>query len=410
MVEQANGLSDRIVAMETAMAELANGQSERFGALEALARDIASTVSEKIAPEPAAALTAERAFELAYGRFMSEKDREWLARVGLRAGSSDLGRLRSVIAAFDRQTHPTTITIRFDAEQLVPVAFPGFDLITDFDDLAVSRPLIGGTNYEGHLRRLVETVFRPGMTAVDIGANIGLYTMLFATLVKEEGKVFAFEPNSENCRLILLSAAKNRFPQVHLFPVALAASAGAALFSPAIGSNGGLMANGGEMLMHPNCNVVPCLRLDQLVDERVDFIKIDVEGAEHRALVGATKLIETWRPIITTEFSVEMLARVSRISGRDFINWMIQFDYRPFLVARDKPELLAIVDVDDFLADWGDVQRIEDLAFWPRDAALPSNLQTTEPRATRRAKDQRGSIEQENAEPTPSDRANEEFE
>jgi FkbM family methyltransferase len=316
-------------------------------------------------------LTAETAFELAYGRPIPPSVREQLAHVGVRPYAGDIGVLRSVIAALDRQTHPTPITIRFGAAQIETVSLDGFSLVLDTDDFAVSHAVLEAGNYEAHLRGFVERVLRPGMTVVDIGANIGFYTMLFASIVGQEGKVIAFEPNTENNRLLLLSVAKNRFSQVRIFPVALGESAGAAFFSPHIGNNGGLMASTEETLLHPNCTVVACLRLDQVIDERVDYIKADIEGAEYRALLGATKLIEKWHPIVTTEFSMEMLSRVSGIAGGDFIRWLQGFGYTPYLLTRDMSGPQVIDDVDCFLANWGDPLRIEDLVFWPANVSFP---------------------------------------
>jgi FkbM family methyltransferase len=352
--------------LETATNEL----SGRVAKIETVLRNL-ETATNELVNVARYKLTPETAFELAYGRPIPSSGRERLAYAGVHPHVGDIGVLRSVIAAFDRQTYPTPITIRFGAAQTETVSLDGFDLVLDTDDLAVSRSILGARNYEVHLRGFVERVLHPGMTVIDIGANIGFYTMLFASIVGQRGKVIAFEPNTENNRLILLSVEKNRFSHVRTFPVALGESPGAVFFSPHIGSNGGLMPSTGETLLDPNCTVVPCLRLDQVIDERLDFIKVDIEGGEYHALLGATKLIEKWHPIITTEFSMEMLPRVSGIAGGDFIRWLQGFGYASYVVARDMSGLKAIDDVDRFVAEWGDPVRIEDLAFWPANAAFP---------------------------------------
>jgi FkbM family methyltransferase len=312
-----------------------------------------------------APLTVEQAFELVYGRAITSEEFHCLSKFGVGDATTDLGLLRSVVAAFDRQTYPTPLSLRCGAEQFTTIDFETFKLVLDTSDVSVGRPIMTAKEYEPHLCAFVKSVLRPKMTVVDVGANVGFYTMMFASIVGSTGKVIAFEPNSENNRLILLSLEANKFSQVQLFPFALAESAGSVFFSPMLGSNGGLMPSTSETLTHPNCTVVPCHRLDAMVTEHIDFIKIDVEGAEYRALSGGMELIKRFRPIVTTEFSMEMLPRVSRISGGDFLKWMKGFGYRIHLLTQDRSGQPEITDIDAFLAGWGDLGRIEDLAFLP---------------------------------------------
>ena len=309
----------------------------------------------------------EKAFRLAYGRDPLPKDLDWLSGAGVAgtACGSDLELLRKVIAVCDRQIYPTPVTVRFRAADLAIADMSSFKLVLDKDDISVSRSILGTKDYEFHLRGLVERVLKPGMTAIDVGANVGFYTMLFASIVGPAGRVLAFEPNSENNRLILLSKCENGFDHVQLFPLALSDFTGAAYFSPMIGSNGGLMPNTPATLKHPNCLVVPCQPLDDIFQDHVDFIKVDIEGAEYRALLGAKKILQQYRPVVTTEFSMEMMSRVSGIAGGDFLRWMGRLGYTAHLIPRDGTTLQVISDVDAFLANWGDPVRIEDLAFLP---------------------------------------------
>jgi FkbM family methyltransferase len=240
-----------------------------------------------------------------------------------------------------------------------------FKLILDKSDISVSREILSLKNYEPHLRAFVERMLKPEMSAIDIGANIGFYTLMFASIVGHRGKVFSFEPNTENSRLILLSLMENDFPQVQLLPFALSNRMEAAFFSPALGSNGAFMPNSRETLTHPNCTVVPCQRLDTVINEPVDFIKVDVEGAEYLVLSGGGELLQRYRPIIVAEFSMEMLPRVSGIGGADFLKWMNSFGYGVHLLCRDGSGMEKVSDIDIFLANWGNPFRIEDLAFIP---------------------------------------------
>ena len=205
------------------------------------------------------------------------------------------------------------------------------------------------------------------MTAVDIGANIGFHTILTASLVGSDGHALAFEPNTENCRLIMLSASENGFEHIEVFPIALPMRLVPCVSSPAIGSNGYLLRSGRDTLLHPNCVIVPAVRLDDMIGDRnVDFIKADIEGAEYRALTGATRIITRNRPIITSEFSLEMLGRVSGIKGADYLRWICSLGYRISIVKTDRSGLERVSDVEALIADWGQRTRIEIWRSSPR--------------------------------------------
>jgi len=188
---------------------------------------------------------------------------------------------------------------------------------------------------------------------------------LAARQVGESGKVICFEPNSENCRLILLSAYKNGFKNVILYPMAASDRTGAVLLSTHLGSNGGLIPANERSLLSPNCRVVSAVRIDELILDPVDLIKIDVEGAEGLVIRGAQNLIERHRPIVTSEFSMEMLSRVSGMPGQEYLAFFQARGYDIFLIDRRSGDLVGIEDVDAFIAHYGPPVRIEDLVFVP---------------------------------------------
>ena len=271
---------------------------------------------------------------------------------------------RAILCSLDHQTLKTGFTVRFSEKDVSYVWFRGILFAVDTKDIAVSLPLTQGI-YESHLLSFYADRLKPGMTFVDIGANIGLYSLFAAHQIGEGGRVLSFEPYSENCRLILLSLIKNSLKNVMVFPVALSVKTGHAFFTTHIGSNGGLLPENVSVLSDPSCIVVPTVRLDDFIQEHVDFIKIDVEGAEGLVVMGARNLIERDRPIITSEFSMEMLPRVSGITCRDYLGYFKDNHYNIFLIDRDSGSLVSIVDIDLFLDSFGSITRIEDLAFIP---------------------------------------------
>jgi FkbM family methyltransferase len=282
-------------------------------------------------------------------------------------GPADLHDVRRLLSTFDRQFFPSPVSVRFGPEDIVTHRLEnGMTIFLDREDGAVSRPLLNG-DYEAHLLPIFEEFCRPGMTVVDVGANVGLYTLVASGLVGTSGRVVAVEPSSENCRLILLSVDANQAGNVELLPVALDRRRGWANLSGHFGSNGGLVAEDPSSLASGWSEIVASFALDDLVDGQVDFLKIDVEGAEGRVVAGAQRILETSRPIVTTELSLEMLPRVSGISGEEYLEGFASLGYRICLLNRETGRADAPTTAAQLLADWKDPLQIEDLLLLPPD-------------------------------------------
>lgn len=271
---------------------------------------------------------------------------------------------RKVVAAFDHHHVPTPFTIRFRPGDLSEVEIDGGTLVIDTADLSVSQPIVDGT-YEPHLLSFVRGFLGPGMTFVDVGANVGLYSILAAGLVGPAGRVVSIEPNSENCRLLLTSAARSGHDHVVLHPVACGPERGHAVIRTALGSNGGFIAGVDDAVLDPTAMVVAVAPLDELVAGAVDLVKVDVEGAEALVFAGASRLLDEVRPTVISEFSPEMLGRVSGIGALDYLQSWIDRDYTIHHCHRDTHELIPITDPAAFMADYGSEFRIEDLVLIP---------------------------------------------
>jgi FkbM family methyltransferase len=200
--------------------------------------------------------------------------------------------LRVLLNALDRQTWPSPVSIRFRQGDVVVSRLDGYTMIVDRADGAVSQLVERERMYEPHVTAALKAYCSAGMTVLDVGANIGYHTLALSRLVGETGSVFAVEPNSENCRLILASLRENGFENVQLIPMALDSKRGWAYYTSHVGSNGGLVDSSAKEYVEAGGWVVPTVTLDEMVQSRVDLIKIDVEGAEGRVVNGASKTIE----------------------------------------------------------------------------------------------------------------------
>lgn len=144
--------------------------------------------------------------------------------------------------------------------------------------------------YEPQETVLVRHLLRPGMTFVDAGANWGYFTLLAATLVGSTGRVVSFEPHPELYPLLRWNVERNHFTWVKTSEVAIADSDGEmnlAGFTES-GTNHGVSRLTEDADSHTPNFLVRTGLLEALLDEcgvaEVDFLKMDIEGAEGLAL------------------------------------------------------------------------------------------------------------------------------
>lgn len=221
-------------------------------------------------------------------------------------------------------THEPTVVIREIA--------PGLRLFVDLSDQVVGMGVLRGS-YETEELELVRRHVRAGDTVLDIGANIGFFTVNLAAMVGDRGKVYAFEPSPRVAGLLESSVHENGFDgRVEVARAAVAERPGRLdlfLGHDPLNLSGSYLVrtaappeDPGEVL------AVPVVQLDaEPLRRPVAFIKIDVEGAEPLALRGGERLLREDRPTILAELNPRQLARVARSSPADFLAEMDGLGY-----------------------------------------------------------------------------------
>ena len=219
--------------------------------------------------------------------------------------------------------------------QLTLTELPGFSIYAAAADDAVGRHVQAGV-YEPEVAAVFRGILGPGMGVIDLGANIGYFSMLSAFLVGEQGWVLAVEPNPANAKLLEASRQANGFDHVTVCQVAAAAAPGL-LALHASGSNGTTAGLPDDVDALLAAVTVPCVRVDSLLqaDRQVHLIKADVEGAEYNALRGCTGVIARDHPHLVTEFSPGLLPGISGISGPEYLRWVAGLGYRISVIQPD---------------------------------------------------------------------------
>ena len=139
-----------------------------------------------------------------------------------------------------------------------------------------------------------------GAIVLDIGANIGAHTVPLAQLVGAAGVVVAFEPQPTLHKILCANLVLNSVPNVLTYAMALGSCEGECLI-PVLDYTQSNNFGGIGMDMVQEGEAVPLTTLDSFQLERVDFIKLDVEGFESKVLEGAAETIARCRPIMYIE-------------------------------------------------------------------------------------------------------------
>ncbi len=189
-------------------------------------------------------------------------------------------------------------------------------------------------------------LLRPDMTVVDAGAHHGLYALLASKRVGWEGRVIAIEPSARECQRLEKHLRLNRCSNTELVTCALGEDSGEADLYLLDGIHDWCNSLQPPSVDEPVRTVrVPVRRLDDVLAEsavtKVDFMKLDVEGAELSVLYGAMKVLHgESRPAILAELQ-DSRTEPWGYAAKEIIQFLIRLDYRWFAIGA-KGALLPI--------------------------------------------------------------------
>jgi FkbM family methyltransferase len=172
---------------------------------------------------------------------------------------------------------------------------------------------------------LLRRWLRPGMTALDIGANVGVYSLPIARLVAPDGRVFAYEPASEPRQMLERSRSLGEFHNLTIEASALTDRRGSARLARAASSELSTLAGAGEG------EEVELTTLDAEDDKGMwgspDFVKIDAEGEESRIIAGGVNFFARHSPLVMFEIKQEaglntVLLEAFRSQGYDLFRML----------------------------------------------------------------------------------------
>jgi len=203
---------------------------------------------------------------------------------------------------------------------------PGHKLSVRLNDRA-GRMMWAGC-YEPELIAILRSILTPGMVVLDVGAHVGFFSVVAAALVGPKGMVCGFEPDPDNLRRIVTNTSG--YGWVRLYATAVSDSNGEITFykSPLNSESGwGTITKTDERRTSIQVAVTS---LDEWRKSngisRIDFVKLDIEGAEHRVLRGASLILQESRPMVFLEINEVCLFRDGK-SAKDIIRLLRGYSY-----------------------------------------------------------------------------------
>jgi len=190
--------------------------------------------------------------------------------------------------------------------------------------------------YNDRLVPVLDRLLLAGDTVLDVGANVGEVSLLSARRVGPSGRVIAFEPVDAIADALQANVDRNHLPQVEVHRLGLGDVAGSFDLYASYGHAPGAELNLGMGSLHGDPSVdrriqsVEVRPLDVLVPslalQRIDFLKVDIEGAELACLRGAAETIVRFRPVIAVEVQIQSAAAAGH-DGAELLGYLEELGY-----------------------------------------------------------------------------------
>lgn len=224
------------------------------------------------------------------------------------------------------------------------IVFRGKQFLVSTKDTSMV-PSIMNQDYESFELDLYSQLVKPNMTILDVGANLGIYSVLGSDLVGPSGKVYAFEPVPENLALLNHNIKLNGAKNVTVVPKAISDKVGESEIFLAPGSIG-THSMGAKS---KTCITIKTDTIDNFVNQnhlKVDLIKMDIEGYEGHAIRGGNITLSNKNLVLLTEFSAKML-RQSGDDPLEIAKQLLSNFKNAFVVNERKAKLVKIRDANE---------------------------------------------------------------
>jgi FkbM family methyltransferase len=234
--------------------------------------------------------------------------------------------------------------------QYIPFRIHGIWLFAHPKHIGIFQFLIQN-DYENQSTKLFREKIKKNWVVVDLGAHVGYYSIIASNKLQGTGKVYSIEPDPQNYQLLLRNIHFNKLKNVVPLQVATADVSGVNFlyFSDQDPTEHRLVASKGKKETKIK---VKQDTLDNIFkNQKVDFIKLDVQGYEYKSLKGGQKIINKYHPLLLVEFWEEGLLAAGD-KPQTFFNFLIKNGYQLLALDEYSSKQKHIKTYDQFV-DYG---------------------------------------------------------
>jgi len=234
-------------------------------------------------------------------------------------------------------------------KSVTQIEVEGIKLLVDPVDESIGKLFLVHTRYEPTETDLIKSILKPGMTFVDIGANIGYYSILASKCVGENGKVFCFEPAPSNFSFLQKNIEANSAKNIVAIQKAVSDQKGTLhLFMDEHLSGGHQIFNSGIKSKSVEVETISVDEFFQNENSKIDLLKIDIEGAEMFALQGMKQTLAANPQMnFITEFYPKMIER-GGFSPQQYLNELRALGFSLSIIDEEKKIIFHAVDEEIF--------------------------------------------------------------
>jgi FkbM family methyltransferase len=212
-----------------------------------------------------------------------------------------------------------------------------FQIYVDPLDTQIGRMIWDRGRYEAHVEAALFGLLKPGDTFLDIGANVGYHSLFASRLVGQKGSVISIEMSPENIALFRASVQANQMTNIRLHETAVADTEGKVRFCVTRLTGNGMLVNDylqQRIEFEPENFSAPAtvnaVTVNSLIPpgQKVDVVKIDIEGSELRALRGMSRVLRESRPIVVFEFCPTLLENIGGAEPEELLRHLRSLGYQ----------------------------------------------------------------------------------
>lgn len=260
-----------------------------------------------------------------------------------------LFQLKRLLGDFYRLIFKKALVKFYGTRQISFKRYNNLKLDIDFNKDVDFRIFI--RKFEDQILYVFQKLLNPDSIVLDIGANIGLYSLIAAQKVKGENHIYAFEPAPKAYQNLLKNISLNKAFHITAHNCCIADFEGEITLNICVDDAYNSIGTSPILQIQEQVNT-PVITIDAFVEKyslpKVDIIKIDTEGAEMLVFEGARKTLENFSPIIFFEINQKVLQGFD-YSSKDLLIFLETYGYQIFDI--NKNNQLKKFDVKNFTSD-----------------------------------------------------------